>query len=189
MRSILVISSREVASKDVASGFRFGTRFDTASGRDAGLALLVKNRYDLVFVDLEILTEGVEGADAAAALHPFGALLPTIEIVVIAPQKGIRQAVKFVEAGASDYLSYPFERSELKLVAENIEKRIIRQSELDYLRNRFWQAETVVETRTGNLKMKDLFENIRSAEAAGISTRQLHKLMTEYALRKEDFKR
>jgi DNA-binding NtrC family response regulator len=28
----------------------------------------------------------------------------------------------------------------------------------------------------------------RAAEAAGITTRQLHKLLTKYSIRKEDFK-
>ena len=52
-----------------------------------------------------------------------------------------RHAIDYVDdavkAGAGDYLTYPLDVEELKLVSENLNKTRIMQSELNYLRDQF----------------------------------------------------
>ena len=45
----------------------------------------------------------------ATALRPFKLLYPSIEIIVMTSQDMIREAVKAVKYGASDYLTYPLD--------------------------------------------------------------------------------
>jgi DNA-binding NtrC family response regulator len=74
----------------------------------------------------------------------------------------IRDAVKAVKAGASDYLTYPIDPEEVKYVTENLRDSSIVQSELDYLRGQFWEADALQIIQTKNPPMKTVFEKIRS---------------------------
>ncbi len=53
----------------------------------------------------------------------------------MAPQGMIRTAVQAVKAGANDYLTYPLDAAEIKLISEKINKTKMMQSELDCLRD------------------------------------------------------
>jgi len=74
----------------------------------------------------------------------------------------IRKAVNAVKAGASDYPTYPLDAEELKLVSENLNKTRIMQSELNYLRDQFWQVDTFELLRTNSERMKKVFQQIRT---------------------------
>ncbi len=96
------------------------------------------------------------------ALQKFWHLYPSIEIIVMSPQKMIREAVMAVKAGANNYLTYPINSDEVKYITESIYETIILQSELDYLRDQFWQTDSLEIVKTKNPVMKKVFENIRS---------------------------
>lgn len=74
----------------------------------------------------------------------------------------IRKAVNAVKAGASDYLTYPLDAEELKLVSENLNKTRIMQSELNYLRNQFWQVDSLELLRTNSEIMGKVLQQIRT---------------------------
>lgn len=67
-----------------------------------------------------------------------------------------------VEEGASCYLTYPLDSVEISHVLQNIQEQISLESELDYLRDRFWQTESLENIRTHNARMRKVFELIRS---------------------------
>ncbi len=67
-----------------------------------------------------------------------------------------------VKAGASNYLTYPINAEEVKYVTEDIRDYIIVQSELDYLRDRFWQSDSFEVLHTKYPKMKEVYDKIRS---------------------------
>jgi DNA-binding NtrC family response regulator len=77
-------------------------------------------------------------------------------------QDKIRKAVEAVKGGADDYLTYPLDAAELKLVSENLKKTRIMQSELDYLRDQFWQVGTNELLRTNSERMQTVFRQIRT---------------------------
>jgi len=60
-----------------------------------------------------------------------------------------------------------------ELTLSEVRKQSLKQIEKNYIKEQLVQHKG---------KIKD------SAKAAGITTRQLHKLMKRYAIRKEDFK-
>ncbi|MBU0986906.1 MAG: sigma-54 dependent transcriptional regulator [Proteobacteria bacterium] len=162
MRSVLVVSEEPEVLGKINDAFNSGCRVDKAADPNSVLETLKKRRYDLVFIDLKILLQSTRSSDYTAALQLFKQLYPTIEIVVMSGPDMIREVVKAVKAGASDYLSYPLDPTEVRLVTETINESILKQSELDYLRDQFWRLDSLEMIHTSNAKMKEVFKKIRS---------------------------
>jgi len=162
MRNILVVSKQQDAFRALNASFGKEYRIDKASNRDTALEALRKRRSDFVFIDLEILKESVPGNAYNAALEPFWHLYPTIEIIVMSPQEMIREAVMAVKAGASNYLTYPINPDEVRYVTESLHESIIAQSELDYLRDQFWQSDSLELIQTKSSVMKKALDKVRS---------------------------
>ena len=162
MRSILVVSKEHEVYRTVRSCHRSGYRVDHTAGKASALAVLHRKRYDFVFIDLEILKEGEAGDGIRSTLQAFWQVYPSLEIVVMSSQAMIRDAVTALKAGASNYLTYPLNPEEVRYVTESIDESIIMQSELNYLRDKFWQAESLEVIQTKSDSMKAVFEKIRS---------------------------
>jgi len=162
MRSILVISNEQNVFGSISSCFGTGYKVSVALNADAALDILSKRRYDLIFFDLEILRKSGSGNGYKAAMEPFWHLYPTLEIVVMCSQEMIREAVMAVKAGASDYLTYPINPDEVKHVTESLHESLISQSELDYLRGKFWRSDSLEFVHTKSAVMKKAYEKIRS---------------------------
>jgi DNA-binding NtrC family response regulator len=162
MRYILVISKEQEVFFSIQSCFRSEYRVQNVADKDAALEMLHKERYDFIFVDVEILRESSPDNGYKAALQSFWHLYPTSEIIVMSSQDLIREAVKAVKAGASDYLTYPLNPDETKYVIESIYASLIAQSEVDYLRDQFWETDLSETVQTKNPIMKVVFDKIRS---------------------------
>ena len=167
MNSILVVSKEKEVFRIFHSCFSSKSRIVKAHSKDVALAILRKKRYDLIFIDLEILRES--GSEYKTALQPFWHLFPTAEIIVMFSQEMIREAVKVVKAGANNYLTYPINLDELRYITESIHESKIMQSELDYLREQFWLSDALEIAQTKSLAMQKVFIKIRSV-APTIST-------------------
>ncbi|MFC1891966.1 sigma-54-dependent transcriptional regulator [Thermodesulfobacteriota bacterium] len=162
MESILVISKENKDANKIKNCFKNELKVDQVINRNAALNLLTKKRYDLLYIDLEILRPDNSGNDYKSSLKPFWSLYPTIEIVIMTSQDRIREAVGFVKAGASNYVTYPLNPEELKFVSESINDNVMVLSELDYLRGQFWEKNSQGIVHTKNRTMKNVYEKVRS---------------------------
>ncbi len=162
MKSILVVAGEHKLLQILRSCFPSGHDLDQAASKKLAVERLSKKRYDLIFIDIDLLLEEIPGENYKEALQPFREIYPTIEMVIIAPQGQIRKAVRAVKAGASDYLSYPIDPEEVKHVTEGITESIIKRSELNYLRDQFWRADALELVQTKSPLMKTVLEKIRS---------------------------
>jgi DNA-binding NtrC family response regulator len=162
MRSILVVSKDQEVYRIVRTCHRSAYRVDMTAARDSAIEIFRRKRYDYLFIDIEILKEGQSGDGIKSALQVFWQVFPTLQIVVMSPQGMIREAVMALKAGASNYLTYPLNPDEVKYVTESIDESIIIQSELNYLRDKFWQADSLEIVQTKSQPMKAVFEKIRS---------------------------
>jgi DNA-binding NtrC family response regulator len=161
MRSALVASEDIDVIKKIRAAFPYGYRVEHASDKNSALEILNKKRYDIVFIDLKFLLQSMQENDYAADLQPFKLLYPSIEIVVMSYQDRIREAVKVVRAGASDYLTYPIDPEEVRLVVENIRESIIKQSELDHLRDEVGISDATELATATSPVMIDVLNKIR----------------------------
>ncbi len=157
---LLVISHHAEAQQTIQSalGNLFATEF--AETLASGLARFAKRRYEFVFIDIDFLINS--RTDTKSTLLAFWNVYPSVEIIVLCPPTQVREAVKAVKAGASDYLTLPLGANEVKLALEQINETIRLQSELDYLRDQFWRKESLSILRTNSAVMKDVFSKVRS---------------------------
>jgi DNA-binding NtrC family response regulator len=162
MRSILVVSNRQDVVRSLKASFDTGDVIEHTATKDAALENLRKKRSDFVFIDLGILGAPEPRGGYKAALEPFWHLYPSLEIIVISAQEMIRDAVMAVKAGASNYLTYPINPEEVTYITESIHEYTIEQSELDYLRDRFWQSEALEFIQTKSPVMRNVFSKVRS---------------------------
>jgi len=162
MKSILVVTKEQEVFHTIQACFRQGYRVDKAARKDAALEMLRKRPSDFVFIDLEILRESVPSNGYKVALEPFWHLYPTIQIIVMSSQEMIREAVMAVKAGADNYLTYPTDPEELKYVTQSLHDSLIAQSELDHLRDQFWQIDSLEFIQTKSQIMKEVFNKVRS---------------------------
>lgn len=162
MKSILVTTTEQQTLQTIASCFQSDYRVVSAFTKRQALDLLSKKRFDLLFIELGILLAEVTDESYTEALQPFWQIYPSIEIIIMAPHRLIRKAVRAVKAGASDYLTHPIDPEEVKHIAEGITESIIKQSELNYLRDQFWHVDSREYVQTKSPNMKKVFDNIRS---------------------------
>jgi DNA-binding NtrC family response regulator len=162
MKSILVVSEKKDVVLAVHSCFSLKSSVKSISNKKAAIDVLQKKRYDFIFIDLELFTEAVPNNRYKEALRPFWSLCPTIEMIIMTPETKIREAVKLVKAGASDYIIYPINPEEANHVIDNIIESQIVNSELDYLRDKFWAADSLKLMYSTNPLMKTVYEKLRA---------------------------
>lgn len=163
MKSLLITVDDPGVVRSIQSMLRTEYRVERAPNRAAALEILARKRYDLMFIDLDLLTENdSQGNSVKTALGAFWKLYPSISVVVMTAPDRIREAVAAVKAGASDFLTYPVSPEEVRHVTETIYESILLRSELDYLRDRFWKSESLALVQTRSPLMKSVFDKVRS---------------------------
>jgi len=162
MKAVLVASKNQSACHAIRASMRSEYRVEVESSKDVCREMFRGKRYEFLFIDVELLRESMPDNSYKTALQPFWEAYPTAQIIVMSSQDGIREAVKAVKAGASDYLTYPINPDEVKYVTESIYESMIMESELDYLRDRFWQDDALEIVRTRSPLMRRVFDKIRS---------------------------
>jgi DNA-binding NtrC family response regulator len=83
-------------------------------------------------------------------------------IIVIAGNEDVREAVRYMKNGASNYITTPIDADEVRLVIDEIVKERRRQSELAYLRERIWKDDALDIVHTRSPRMKKVYENVMS---------------------------
>ncbi len=162
MRSIVVITRDEAAVRTIQSSQASQSPVSQAKDIESALATLQKRRYDFLFIDLEILSQSSINNDYKETFLPFWAMYPTLEIVVMCAQNSLREAVRAVKAGANTYLTYPINPEEFNLIMESIYDYNIMESELDYLREHFWQTDALTLIQTKSSAMQKVYAKIRA---------------------------
>jgi DNA-binding NtrC family response regulator len=161
MKYILVASNNEDANRVIQDCFPTGYLVERASTGKTCLEMFIKRRYEFLFIDVDLLCNLANPDDYKKQLQPFWSAFPEAEIIVLSKQDKIRQAVNLVKAGASNYLIYPIDPTEVKLITESIHRDQQLYSELKYLRNQFWRRESYTTLRTKSPAMKAVFDKVR----------------------------
>jgi DNA-binding NtrC family response regulator len=195
MAGILVISESQDAFIALNEAFREGYRLEKASKLGAALGVLQDRRPDFLFIDIETLNKSKASNGYKAVFEAFRQLCPTIEIIVMSSQEMIREALIAVKAGACNYLTYPINPEEVNYIRDTVQKSIIEQSELDHLRDQFWQSESLNFVQTKSIIMKTVFEKVRSVATTrstvlligetGTGKGELAKLIHRHSNRRE----
>jgi DNA-binding NtrC family response regulator len=162
MKAVLIASKNKSACTVIQNTMRSEYEVEATANRTRCLEMFLRKRYEFLFIDVEMLREETTANGYRLALKPFWYAYPTTSIIVMSSQEMIREAVGAVKAGASDYLTYPITSDEIQHVTQSLCESIIKESELDYLRDRFWAGDSLEIVRTQNPEMKTVFDKVRS---------------------------
>jgi DNA-binding NtrC family response regulator len=121
-----------------------------------------RRRYEFTIVDVEFQTASEPNKDYKEALQQFWQVFPTAEIVVMSSQQMLREAVMAVKAGASNYLTYPIDQEEAKYIVQTLYESLRTASELEFLRESFWQPDSLELVRTESAAMREVLDRIRA---------------------------
>ena len=162
MKYILAATEDRAAAAVIRAAFRRPFQVDTAATVQVCREFLRKRRYEFTFIDLDLLGGlGAARGDSGAALRGVRQTFPSIDIIVMTPPERAGEAVDAVKAGAANYVTYPLNADEIRYVTESLHEGIRAQSELDYLRDRFWQSDSLDVVQTRNPVMRAVFDQIR----------------------------
>ena len=131
MIASLVISVGSVITDLINSSLPQEYRVDAVESLDEAFGVFNKNPADVIFADLTILKDGSTGKNFSEAIQAFKEVHPLVEVVVLAPKERIREAVRAVKSGADDYLTYPIDPAEVRLVIESLRESLTQNLELD----------------------------------------------------------
>ncbi|MFH1490306.1 MAG: sigma 54-interacting transcriptional regulator, partial [Pseudomonadota bacterium] len=165
MQSILIVTKDRDSEGIIRDCFPSDCRIERAVDKPSALKSLEARRYELIFMDILNLVDASSSTQkngVQEALQPFWQAYPSVEIIVMCQPEMIREAVTAVKAGASNYLTYPLNRDEVKYVIESLKEAILVQSELDYLRDRFWQSDALEIVQTRSKLVQAVFAKIRA---------------------------
>lgn len=165
MRKLLVITREGSRSEAIGEllGQEGEVRARTSNESDGDRD---DREVDTLFVDVESLLG--ENGTVHQALDELWDRYPSASIVVMTDEDRTGDAVEAVKAGAFDYLTHPIERSELGLIMDKVRESDVLQSELDYLRGKFWNEDSLDYVDTRSQAMRDVFVKIR--QVAGTRT-------------------
>ena len=125
-----------------------------ASGAEA-LELLSRGGFDVVLLD--VLMPGLDGYEVLRRIKATPSLRD-LPVIMISSLDEMSSVVRCIEMGAEDYLPKPFDPVLLRArVGASLEKKHLRDRELDYLRcvAAIAEAAAAVETRTFQVESLD----------------------------------
>jgi DNA-binding NtrC family response regulator len=157
---MLVITPESEAARAIQESFP-DDEVRTAAAMDGAEDLCRACRFEYAFVDVTALRSLADGDDSQQGLDALRELVLGARIVVLSRQEDIREAVDIVREGASDYLTYPIDPEEVRLVREGVERRERIRSELSYLRDHAFQNDLVGTITCRAESMKAVLHKIR----------------------------
>ena len=162
MKKILIATNNQAAIETLRELWQANGTVKVVPNPENCLKIFKQDRYELLFIDLEFLRFNNESDDYKSQFQPFWRIFSGTEIIVLADTAKIRDAVSAVKAGASNYLTYPLNPTEVKYVIESIEDYNRLHSELTYLRDHFWRSDSLNVLRTNSPLMKEVFEKVKA---------------------------
>ena len=134
---------------------------------DAVPPLLEAHPYEYLFVELAAIPGAASPAGTRDDLQPrvetVWRLRPSLKIIVIVAPEQVPAGIAAVEAGAAGYLKLPLSQEEIRFITRDVYEGEILESELDYLREQFWETDVreIVRTRCANMKKAyDLVQSV-----------------------------
>jgi two-component system response regulator HydG len=124
MAKILIIDDEAVFARSAAHFLsRNGHECWSLSSAEEGLAIIEKERPDLVLLDIKLA--GMSGLEA---LKRIAGLDPNAIVIIMTAYSSVESAVAAMKDGAYDYIQKPIDHDELKFTIEKaLETRRLRE--------------------------------------------------------------
>ena len=162
MKSVLIISPKEDEARLIRESLPSDYQVQKADSVRDALELHRQCSFDVIFSDLKLLRDTSETDTVAETIERFKKMNPLAEILILSSKAFIHDTVKAVRAGAKDYLTYPINPTEVRLVIESVNDSVTKNLELAFLRDQFWKPEWLDIIDSRNAGMREVFKKIRA---------------------------
>ncbi len=134
----------------------------TAAGGKEALAILGRQRFDVVITDIRM--PGMDGIELQRHIHETE---PEIAIILVTAYASVSTAVEALKEGAYDYLVKPFDPEEMSRVVEKACEKVHLREENVTLKERISgsRPEIVVGTSRAMQRVLDLVDSVAPTEA------------------------
>jgi DNA-binding response OmpR family regulator len=181
---ILVVDDNQFNREMLARGLHRQNRYFAlaANGRQA-LEMLDTGAFDLVLLD--IVMPEMDGFEVLRRLKA-DARLRHVPVIMISAVDQIDSVVRCIEMGAEDYLPKPFDPVLLRArVGACLEKKQLRDLELEYLSNVAVVTSAAAEVEAGDFRPEALDPVARRGDALGQLARVFQSMVREVQLREQ----
>jgi DNA-binding response OmpR family regulator len=165
---------------------RQGHTFTEASDGAQALEIIKPTGFDLVLLDIQM--PGLNGLQVLQRLKG-DPRLRHIPVIMISALDEIETVVSCIEMGAVDYLPKPFDPVLLKARIDScLEKKRLRDQELEYLRNVAVLTEAAAAVESGHFELGNLTAVSERADALGQLARVFQNMAQVVHAREERLK-
>lgn len=186
---VLVVDDKESVLELMVS--ILGEVYDVTTSSDsaAAMALLAKERFDVVLTDVRM--PGATGFDVLTAVTRSGS---PGAVVLMTGFASVPDAVEAMRRGAFDYVSKPLQAEDVSLVVARALEHRGNRGEANPPPADFREAMVAARERASReylvSLMRDFQGNVtRAAKQAGLTREGLHRLLKKYGVRSDDFRR
>jgi DNA-binding NtrC family response regulator len=130
-----------------------GYQIDLAQDGAKALSFLERSAYDLIITDLKM--PNVDGMEVLKTVNKLSLDIP---VVVITAYGSVESAVEAMKAGAFDYITKPFEKEEIRIVASKAIAYGRLRKENSYLREEVRRRYALDEFIGNSPKMKNVYD-------------------------------
>ena len=116
MSRLLILSTDAKLATFIRSALDHAIVVEMVDTVEAALGLHQRLPFDIIFADLALLNLEPSGNGFTEAARPFKRRHPGVQFVVLTARQALRDAVRTVKSGANDYLTYPLDGQEVRLV-------------------------------------------------------------------------
>ena len=162
MKNVLVISPNSITKQSVSRALSAYSLVKNTPSTQAALQIHNSTPFDIVFIDLE-------QPEIASDFDPFGQVIrqfkkpnPLVQFIVITQKQGLQKTFKATKEDVAGILTHPVNDEEIQQVFESVRVEMVKDLELDYLRDHFWKTDWLEIIYSRNPMMKKVYENIRS---------------------------
>ncbi|HEV7986603.1 MAG TPA: sigma-54 dependent transcriptional regulator [Steroidobacteraceae bacterium] len=121
MRTVLIIDDNPAVAQALTLLFGLhDIRTLTAVTPQKGLAMLARERVDLVIADMNFTADTTSGEEGVTLFRALRAQQPDLPVVLLTAWTHLEAAVQLVKAGAADYIGKPWDNDKLLATVENL---------------------------------------------------------------------
>jgi DNA-binding NtrC family response regulator len=121
MRTVLVIDDNPAVATALELLFSLhDIRSICATSPQQGIALLGRERIDLVIADMNFSADTTSGDEGVELFKAIRAQHPDLPVILLTAWTHLESAVQLIKAGAADYVAKPWDNDKLLATAENL---------------------------------------------------------------------
>ncbi len=160
---LLIVDDEQHVRESLSAWFtEDGYDVATASGGKEALAILGRQKFDVVITDIRM--PGMDGIELQKQIHDTE---PEIAVILVTAYASVSTAVQALKEGAYDYLVKPFDPEEMSRVVEKACEKIRLKEENVSLKERIAGSgpDVVVGNSRAMRRVLDLVESVAPTEA------------------------